>query len=188
VNNAQRSEVPNPPADRALRHLRQAEVDLLKAVNIRTDPGLGLMLEAHAFIWQAISLLDRADSSPADVEVRDANDAFAALRCEQHSPSLPYARPSRKDTQPLGRTAVFGDTAMERDAETAAMVAGFKKMPLSEAFRGVFVRGASTLIVHSDGQWACFVQVCGGWRPERCGDDLSSLLGFLLSEAEAFCT
>ena len=50
---------PMPPSavDRALIHLKQAEVELLATIRPGNDPNHAALLEVHAFLWEAISAL-----------------------------------------------------------------------------------------------------------------------------------
>ncbi len=55
---------PNIGVRKALNHLKQAEAELLAVVRMEDHPKNALLLEAHAFLWEAISTLNRAASSP----------------------------------------------------------------------------------------------------------------------------
>jgi len=54
----------DPSIERVLNRLRQAEVDLLAVVRSESHPKHTQLLEAHAFLRDAISSLSRADSAP----------------------------------------------------------------------------------------------------------------------------
>jgi hypothetical protein len=45
--------------ERALDHLKQAEVDLLAAIRPGDHPQNATLLEVHSFLWEAISVLSR---------------------------------------------------------------------------------------------------------------------------------
>jgi hypothetical protein len=57
MNALQRTPSPDPAVLRAVGHLRRAEVDLLAVVHAGTHPDNAILLEAHAFLWEAISAL-----------------------------------------------------------------------------------------------------------------------------------
>ena len=45
--------------ERALDHLRQAEIDLLAAIHPGDHPDNATLLEVHSFLWEAISMLSK---------------------------------------------------------------------------------------------------------------------------------
>ena len=55
----QRGPTPNTAVERALDHLKQAEVDLLAAIRPGDHPQNATLLEVHSFLWEAISVLSR---------------------------------------------------------------------------------------------------------------------------------
>ncbi|MGC2331371.1 MAG: hypothetical protein WA581_07955 [Candidatus Acidiferrales bacterium] len=48
---------PNVPIGRALSHLKHAENELVAAIRLSDDHPDVKLLEAHAFLWEAISAL-----------------------------------------------------------------------------------------------------------------------------------
>jgi hypothetical protein len=60
MNPPRHSPAPNGGVQNALNHLKQAEVALLAVVHAGTHPKNDLLLEAHAFVWEAISTLSKA--------------------------------------------------------------------------------------------------------------------------------
>ena len=169
-----------------LRRLKQAEINLLRIVQTNNHSTHGLLLEAHSFIWEAISALEKAGLATAGIAPLDSGRAVSASAPERESAPTPAAPLGNSSQSAHGLRGVeVGETVTRRDAERAAMVAGFKRMPSSEPSRGVFARGRSTLVVHSDGKWTCSAQIVGRKQPAFSGEDLSSLRGFLLSESQA---
>jgi hypothetical protein len=72
-----------------------------------------------------------------------------------------------------------------QEIQKAAGLAGFKQVRLDDSIRTIFTRGQSTLIVHKRCKWAVYTSVCGGKQPAFGGDNLKSLLIFLMSECFA---
>ena len=60
MNPPRQGPAPNASVQNALSHLKQAEVALLAVVHAGTYPKNDLLLEAHAFVWEAISTLSKA--------------------------------------------------------------------------------------------------------------------------------
>ncbi|MGH9713174.1 MAG: hypothetical protein ACRD5M_07740 [Candidatus Acidiferrales bacterium] len=58
---------PNIYAQRALSHLRQAELELLEAIHPGNDPPNAVLLEVHAFVRLAILKLTNV-TGPKDVK------------------------------------------------------------------------------------------------------------------------
>ncbi|MGA8872644.1 MAG: hypothetical protein WA434_06110 [Candidatus Acidiferrales bacterium] len=56
----QKGPAPNAAVERALDHLKQAEVDLLAAIRPGDHPQNATLLEVHSFLWEAISMLTKA--------------------------------------------------------------------------------------------------------------------------------
>jgi len=54
---------PNIGVRKALNHMKQAEAELLAVVRMESHSKNALLLEAHAFLWEAISTLSKAASS-----------------------------------------------------------------------------------------------------------------------------
>jgi hypothetical protein len=48
--------------DRALTHLKHAENELVTAIRLKEEPPDSKLLEAHAFLWEAISVLSKVAS------------------------------------------------------------------------------------------------------------------------------
>ena len=59
MNAPRQKPAPNPGIEQALSHLKQAEVDLLAVVRTGSHPENARLLEAHAFLWEAISALSK---------------------------------------------------------------------------------------------------------------------------------
>ena len=55
----QKGSAPHTAVERALDHLKQAEVDLLAAIRPGDHPQNATLLEVHSFLWEAISVLSR---------------------------------------------------------------------------------------------------------------------------------
>lgn len=69
-----------------------------------------------------------------------------------------------------------------QEVANVALSSGFKPILLESAVRLIFAREPRTLVVHSDGTWTCYLDVCGGKQPEHWGEDFSSLCQFLKAE------
>lgn len=54
---------PNIGIRKVLHHLKQAEAELLAVVRMESHSKNALLLEAHAFLWEAISTLNKAAPS-----------------------------------------------------------------------------------------------------------------------------
>jgi hypothetical protein len=62
MESPQKGPAANAAVDRALDHLKQAEVDLLAAIRPGGHPNNAELLEVHAFLWEAISMLSKITS------------------------------------------------------------------------------------------------------------------------------
>ena len=58
------SPVPDDHVHRTLGKLKQAEVDLIAAIAPGTHPNNTVLLEAHALLWELITMLSKAESNP----------------------------------------------------------------------------------------------------------------------------
>ncbi len=58
----QKGPASNTAVERALDHLKQAEVDLLAAIRPGDHPQNATLLEVHSFLWEAISMLTKVIS------------------------------------------------------------------------------------------------------------------------------
>ena len=58
----QKDPASNTAVERALDHLKQAEVDLLAAIRPGDHPQNATLLEVHSFLWEAISMLTKVIS------------------------------------------------------------------------------------------------------------------------------
>jgi hypothetical protein len=56
----------NPSVQPALSRLKQAEVDLLAVVCAESHPDNAVLLEAQAFLWEAISMLSRVATTETE--------------------------------------------------------------------------------------------------------------------------
>jgi hypothetical protein len=59
----QKGPTPNAAVERALDHLKQAEIDLLAAIHPGDHPNNATLLEVHSFLWEAISMLSKIVSA-----------------------------------------------------------------------------------------------------------------------------
>ena len=91
--------------------------------------------------------------------------------------------PSQRETL---KSWIEGVTfAMRQDIEKTTELAGFTQLSADNSARATFRRGPITLIVHSDGNWACYAEARGGRKPYCDGTDFKSLVRFLQYESAA---
>jgi hypothetical protein len=62
MDKPQKGPLSDAAIDRALKHLKQAENELVSAIRLREGPPDSKLLEAHAFLWEAISVLSKVAS------------------------------------------------------------------------------------------------------------------------------
>ena len=69
-----------------------------------------------------------------------------------------------------------------QEIASVASSSSSKPILLGNAVRLIFACGPRTLVLDSDGNWTCYLDVCGGTRPEQTRADFASLRHFLQSQ------